>query len=341
MKIVAQKEKESNVDVLEYMRSICNIPQYEPMKTTLVEWCHYWLQNYCNNIKDSTRSSYESVITNHVSRVFKDMKLEDVTTEDVQLFINSLIIGYQLSEPLKPKTIKNIHGVLHKALEVAVKHKCIILNCDEGIVLPAPDKKSPTPLTDTQLRKFYSRIEKHEKRDIFLFALYTGLRESEIIGLTWDCFDPDECTLNVYRQLSYNRHEHKFCFTSLKNSKARILTLTQQAIDILMNQLGKAASNVKDDYIFKNRENKHFTAPAVYNSLKKVMRSIDLPQATFHDLRHTHAVLSLKAGMDIKTLQYNMGHYSAAFTLDVYGHCLDEMRKHGAEKLRDYIDKFK
>ena len=70
------------------------------------------------------------------------------------------------------------------------------------------------------------------------------------------------------------------------------------------------------------------------------MRSIGCPNVRFHDLRHTHAVLSLKAGIDIKTLQYNMGHYSAAFTLDVYGHCLDEMRIHGAEQLSNYMNRF-
>ena len=72
------------------MRQISNIPKYEPMKTTLVEWCDYWLQTRANNIKDSTRSSYESVIKNHIKRVFKDIKLEEVTQEDVQLFVNSL-----------------------------------------------------------------------------------------------------------------------------------------------------------------------------------------------------------------------------------------------------------
>ena len=107
-------------DVLEYMRSISNIPKYEPMKTTLVEWCKYWLQTRAYNIKDSTRSSYENVIKNHIKRVFKDMRLEDVTQEYVQLFVNSLIIGYQIPEPLNSKTIKNIHGVLHKALNVSL-----------------------------------------------------------------------------------------------------------------------------------------------------------------------------------------------------------------------------
>lgn len=55
MKKKAKKEQ----DVLEYMRSISNIPRYEPMKTTLIEWCEYWLSTRANNLKDSTRSSYE------------------------------------------------------------------------------------------------------------------------------------------------------------------------------------------------------------------------------------------------------------------------------------------
>lgn len=335
MKLIVQKEKDQ--DVLEYMRSISDIPKYVPMETTLVEWCIYWLQTRAYNIKDSTRFSYENVINNHIKRVFKDMKLEDVTSEDIQLFINSLIIGYQLPEPLKPKTIKNIHGVLHKALNIAVQQHCIPNNVAEGIVLPKIERKPPNPLTNAQLIKFYDRIKNHEKGDIFKFDLLTGLRESELIGLTVDCFNSDSRNIKVYRQYTYNNKKHIYEFTSLKNSKTRVLSLSEQAYDII-----KVYCKEKkpDDFVFQNRNHTHFTPAALYNSLKKVVKSIGLPDVTFHDLRHTHAVLSLKAGMDIKTLQYNLGHYSAAFTLDVYGHCLNEMQIHGAEQLSTYMKKF-
>lgn len=172
MKKKAKKEQ----DVLEYMRSISNIPRYEPMKTTLIEWCEYWLSTRANNLKDSTRSSYEYVINNHFKRVFKDMKLEDLTADDVQLFINSLIIGYQIPEPLNAKTIKNIHGVLHKALSVAVTQGCVPFNAAQGTVLPNIERTPPTPLTDAQIIKFFERIKYHEKRDIFIFALLKARR---------------------------------------------------------------------------------------------------------------------------------------------------------------------
>lgn len=336
-KIIAKKEKPKS-SLLEYMHSISSIPKSEPTEITLIEWCDYWLSTRANNIKDSTRSSYINIINKHIKRGFEDMKISDITQDDVQMFINSLIIGYGLSEPLQPKTIKNIHGVLHKVLSIAVMQHCIPQNPADGIVLPPVERGERHPMNDTQLEKFFDRIANHEKKDIFCFTILTGLRESEVIGLTADCFDEVSKTLHVYRQLTYNKITHVYEFSSLKNNKSRVLTLTSQAYDIMVKYCSLAKDN--EDFVFKNRANEHFTAAALYNSFKKVVVSIGLPKVTFHDLRHTHAVLALKAGVDIKTVQHNLGHYSAAFTLDVYGHCLDEMRVHGAEQLNDYMTKF-
>ena len=57
----------------------------------------------------------------------------------------------------------------------------------------------------------------------------------------------------------------------------------------------------------------------------------------FHDLRHTYAVASLRAGDDIKTVQGNLGHHTAAFTLDIYGHVTDQMKQDSATRMENYI----
>ena len=62
---------------------------------------------------------------------------------------------------------------------------------------------------------------------------------------------------------------------------------------------------------------------------------------TLADLRHTYAVAAIYAGMDIKTLQANLGHATAAFTLDVYGHVTEQMKRKGADKMQEYIDSLK
>ena len=63
-----------------------------------------------------------------------------------------------------------------------------------------------------------------------------------------------------------------------------------------------------------------------------------IPDLRFHDLRHSYAVLSLQSGCDIKTVQENLGHYAAAFTLDTYGHVTEQMRRDGAEKINNFIE---
>lgn len=337
-RVIPQEEK--NANVLEYMRNISVIPKYTPTSTTVNEWMQFWMQNCTANIRHSTRSSYEAAINNHINRVLGNIKLEELTTDDIQLFINSLIIGYQIPDSLQAKTIHNIHGVLHKALSVAVARNYILKNPADAVILPKIERELPKPLNDKQLSELLNRIANHPKKNLILFALYTGLRESEIIALTWNCFNADEKTLLVYRQLTKNKKTKKYYFSGVKNSKSRTLTLPDIAVQILLDIQSSLSSYSDDGFIFTNKFNSFYTPAAVYNSFKKIMKSIGYPDTRFHDLRHTYAVLSLKAGVDVKTLQYNMGHYSAAFTLDVYGHCLNEMRVHGAEKLNTYLAKF-
>lgn len=335
-RIVPQKEKD--LDVLDYMHSITQNNAIVPEITTVSEWNSYWLKCFCVSIKDSTYGSYESAIRNHIDRVLGKRKLSELTNEDVQLFVDSLKIGLQLEEEITAKTIKNIHGVLHKSLSVAVKLKLIPSNPADDTILPPIEKKQPTPLNDNQLFELLRAIQHHPKKELFLLAIYTGLREAELVGLTWDCFDFDNKTMRVYRQISRNRKTNKYEFTSLKNGKTRVIVLPQCALEMMVAYRDNHRIYNLNDFVFKSKCNTRFTPAAIYKAFKKVVCAIGIPETTFHDLRHTNAVLSLKAGMDIKTLQSNLGHHSAAFTLDVYGHCLDEMKRIGANKLDTYID---
>ena len=66
-------------------------------------------------------------------------------------------------------------------------------------------------------------------------------------------------------------------------------------------------------------------------------RNIGAPATCFHDLRHTFTVASIKSGDDIKTVRENLGHATAAFTLDVYGHVTKQMKQDSAERMEQFI----
>jgi len=89
--------------------------------------------------------------------------------------------------------------------------------------------------------------------------------------------------------------------------------------------------------VFTNEIGQHLAIHTIYKDFKKVVSSIGRPDARFHDLRHSYAVASIHAGNDIKTLQSNLGHATAAFTLDIYGHVTDQMKKESAARMDSYI----
>ncbi|HAJ65354.1 MAG TPA: hypothetical protein DCM61_02070 [Clostridiales bacterium] len=76
----------------------------------------------------------------------------------------------------------------------------------------------------------------------------------------------------------------------------------------------------------------------LYKAYKKLAEQIGAPESRVHDLRHTFAVLSLQNGDPIKTVQDNLGHATAAFTLDVYGHTSEKMKEDSAARMQAYIE---
>lgn len=89
---------------------------------------------------------------------------------------------------------------------------------------------------------------------------------------------------------------------------------------------------------FHNEIGEHLKHDLIYRHLKRIFAAMGTPDLRFHDLRHSYAVLSLQSGCDIKTVQENLGHYAAAFTLDTYAHVTQAMRKDGADKLNRLLD---
>lgn len=131
-----------------------------------------------------------------------------------------------------------------------------------------------------------------------------------------------------------------------KNGKSRCVTPARYVIEILYKRKqaqitdrlrAGAAWNNPDNLVFTNELGGHLVSWTVERKYKDIVTSIGRPDARFHDLRHSYAVASLSAGDDIKTLQDNLGHATASFTLDVYGHVTDQMKQASAARQQDYI----
>ena len=131
----------------------------------------------------------------------------------------------------------------------------------------------------------------------------------------------------------------------VKNSKNRTVTaapfvmaqLRRHKVTQAEQRLRAGALWEASDLVFTNPFGRHLTKSTLYRAYKKVVASIGRPDARFHDLRHSYAVAAIRSGDDIKTVQGNLGHATAAFTLDTYGHVTNQMKQDSADRMEAFI----
>ena len=344
-----------------------NNHQYqEPTKMTVGEWLETWERDFLIGVKPFTKLNYSQHIRNHISPALGNRKLQQLSGPDIQKFYNQLLREggkirchdkdgnvmkkdgqpVYVSVPLSAKTVKNIHGVLHKALEKAVKLEYIRTNPADSCELSRVEKKEIRPLDDGDISRFMEAVQNHPFRALFLTTLFTGMRRGEVCGLRWDCVDLEHGTITINKQLqNIPGQPGSYRLVSTKNGKGRTLKVSHFVVDLLCQQkaeqekmrrlVGELWHN--EGYVFCNAVGEHLSPSTVYHNFKRIANDIGVPDARLHDLRHSYAVASLQAGDDIKTVQSNLGHHTASFTLDVYGHVTAQMQQASADRMDAYI----
>jgi len=318
----------------------------EQSKITLKQWMETWLAEFTGAVKDSTRTSYRQHMNNHIIPAMGAVKLSELTPAACQKFINDLSRGKGLSA----KTVKNVHGVLHHALKQAVRLGYMRMNPTEACTLPRIEKAKIEPLDAPEIKRLLDVLGDDVYSDVLRVDIFTGMREGEILGLQWSCVDFDRGTITIEKQLSRPRVKgEEYRFTSLKNDKPRTVQPAPFVMQILKRQRHRQAEQRIQaggawddcgfpDLVFTSETGKYLNYTIVLRHLKKALEAAGLPEKRFHDLRHTYAVSSLQAGDDVKTVQENLGHHTAAFTLDQYGHVTESMRQASAQRMEAFIN---
>lgn len=306
------------------------------------DWLNTWVTEYIGNVKSSTRKSYQDHVRLNIIPYIGNVPLSKVTAAMIQQMYNEL----QVEKELSPKTIKNVHGVLHRALEQAQKMGYIRSDPLVAVTLPRIERKQIKPLEDEELSAFLKEIRGNPYELVYFVTVFTGLRQGEVLGLTWDCVNFEKQTLLINKQHGKKKGTREYCFSSLKNDRPRVIEAADGVMDALKKQQLRQqrwAARLKDGWdnpdnlVFTTETGRYLCNQTVYLAFKKIVRRLHLDATRFHDLRHTYAVNSLKSGDDIKTVQENLGHQTAAFTLDVYAHATNSMKRESANRMDQYI----
>ena len=318
-----------------------------PCKLSVAEWMAVWAQDYLVGIKASTAYLYKRTIELYIEPHLGHIRLDTLNAHTVQHFYNELAKPSKPEvAPLSAKSIKNIHGVLHKALKQAVLTGYLRTNPSEACILPRIIRKEMRPLEEDQVAVFLREVQGHPHEYLYKIALFIGLREGELLGLMWDCVDFEKGTILINKQLRRSQRKGgTYYFSPPKNNKSRTITPAPYVMKLLQAQKVQQARQrlmagpawEDSGLVFTNEFGRYVSYRAIFDCFKRIVKRIGLPDARIHDLRHTYAVNCIRAGDDIKTVQSNLGHATAAFTLDVYGHFTDDMRSVSAQRMEGFI----
>ena len=315
---------------------------FEPSKLTVSEWLDIWLVDYCRTVKPLTLRAYRTSCETHIRPALGAVKLSDLSPIHCQRFINGAT-NKATGKPLSPKSVKNLHGVLHRCLETAVRAGVIKSNPADRTELPRMEKYEISPLDDAQTAKFIQAVRGHKFESIFIVTLLTGMREAEVLGLSWDCVDFKSGTITISQQLQ--RIDGEYQLITPKSNKARVLYPAQAVMDILKHQhtaqaryrlAAGAAWHNPLNLVFTTECGGNISPTTLYKSFKRIVADMGIPQERYHDLRHSYATAALKNGDSLKDVQEALGHATASFTLDIYGHVTEEMKRDSANRMQEY-----
>ena len=342
--VYGKTQREVAAKLREATASIDRGTYQEPNKLTVAEYAKEYFSTCAVNLSHNTQVSYKRILDKHILPALGKVKLTDLNHRQVQRFVTSL----SAQKGLSAKTVRNIHGVLHNMLESAVRDELLLRNVSERCSLPRVTQHQVRAITTAELSRFLQAIDGKQFRNIFFIDIFSGLRLSEILGLRWDDVDFDYDCIYVRQQLQQKQIKGDFSYflAPPKEGKQRKIILAQNAMQVLRHQRTKqleqqlAAGALWDNslhLVFTNDFGQPLNRRTVYKHLKRILLDCGMGNYTFHSLRHSFATISLENGDDIKTVQTNLGHYAASFTLKTYVHVSDQMQRNSAARMQELI----
>jgi len=332
----------------------------EPTKLTVGQWLDTFYQSHIiNKVKTSTRVGDESVIERHLKPYFGNTKLTELKGPQIQKVYNQLLLNGRVDGKggLNPKTIKNIHLVLHKALEQAVKDDLLIKNPLKSVTLPRMINKEIEILTPDEQKRLEKECSEHPWGMAILLTLYSGLRLGEVLALQNADLDFEKNTISINKQLSrlkdyspnapaktklYLRQETK---TSSSNRTIAIAHVIMDKLkeykdqqELNRKKWGKTYNNFNMVFC---REDGYYIDPATFRDFYlRTLKKADIERKSFHTIRHSFATRALESNVNIKVVSELLGHASIQITLDTYSHVSHKLQQEAMQKIADiYYDK--
>ena len=311
---------------------------YTDTKLTVKEYLKQWLEEKERTLKPSTIEQYTSCINRSIVPIIGSVKLDKLTPLQVQNLVNGIHDVSGAARAAKCRT------VLFSAYKQAIRWQLVTRNPVEATDPVKEPHREMTLWEPEQAARFLDTARSHRLYAFFYLGMATGLRRGELLGLRW--VDIEGSLLHVKQTLV--KVGTQLTLSTPKTRKGfRTVALSPDVLEVLLlhRQRQEAERAVFGD-TWQHPElvfTSEVGTPLNPDNLKRVrdylMKEADVPRVRLHDLRHLHASLAIRGGMDAKVLADRLGHARASFTLDRYTHLFESQRAQSAVSLLDFLPK--
>ena len=285
------------------------------------------------DIGHNTKRAYGTVINRIKESEFGQMKVRNVKLSDAKRFYIDLH-----DTGSKRNTISIYHSVLRPTFEMAVDDDMIRKNPFKfkvADIIP-DDAVKRTALTKQQQENYLRFIQENGQDNYYddiVILMGTGLRVSELYGLTKKDVDFKKRLIFIDHQLCRTAEKPYFVKSPKTSSGVRCIPMSDVVYmalkRVVANRQSPTVELLVDGYsgfLFLDKAGMPKVAMHLENYMRGMQKKMEriygksFPRVTPHVLRHTFCTNMQRAGIDVKSLQYLMGHSNVSVTLDVYTH---------------------
>jgi len=312
-------------------------------KQTLNEYLDVWLETIAKpRLQYRTFKDYGDLLRRYVRESLGNIKLSDLKAVHIQK-----LYGQMLERGLSPRIVRYTHATLSSALKEAVKLDILPRNVATLVQLPKKNPKEMDVLNKDETILFLETLEGERLATVFSFALASGMRCQEYLGLQWKDINFEQGTATVQRVVVWHQTGGGWHFSQPKTAKSRrtiplpssvMQELRRHKIRQNEERLKLGAAWHQNDLVFPSEIGTPLNLSNVTKHFKGILKKANIRTSIrLYDLRHTTATLLLQAGINPKIVSERLGHSTIVLTLDVYSHVLPNMQKDATDQLEKMI----
>ena len=320
---------------------------------TCAEIMERWFSDRCMFLAPTTRAKYSSSIDKLGKTFVADLQIRKLDSKKFYLLLDELQNNIS-KEKITIRTALSNTEPLRMSLTWAVREKLIPLNPLANVQLPKIPKRTQKILNETDIDDLVTTADSAVRRCRnfkipLLLALYGGLRREECAGLRWDHVDFEHNRITISEAVVMTpdgKHHEKDPKTDLSS---RTISMPAWVMDELL-EVYKRFLERPNAFIMKHNPahrvcvtstGEPYSCASYAHALLRLIREINkkreaenkprMPEASFHDLRHTHAAMLIRRNVQPKVISERLGHASIKITMDLYGYLMPGLQDIVAE----------